>query len=190
MKKYLLFFVCLFVANLLKSQDLVTRQNGEEIKVKVIEITDTDLKYKKFDNQDGPIYNMKLKDIFMIVYENGSKEVFTAKNNESKANSEDQDAYQNGISDAKVYYKSYKLAGTITLLSSILSPLIGLAPAVAFTVTSPNDDNLDYPSREKMKNPDYSQAYKSKAKNIKTTKVWTNWGIGLGVNIALLFLLL
>ena len=44
------------------------------------------VKYKKFDNQNGPIYNIAISDIFMIKYENGTKDLFkeTVKSQEQK----------------------------------------------------------------------------------------------------------
>lgn len=58
------------------AQDIIILKNTEEIKSKVEEIGDENVKYKKFDHLDGPSYNLKKKDIFMIKYENGTKEVF------------------------------------------------------------------------------------------------------------------
>ena len=62
---------------ILYAQDVITLKTGEELKTKVIEITSTEIKYKKYDNQQGPIYTIEKAKIFMIKYENGSKDVFT-----------------------------------------------------------------------------------------------------------------
>lgn len=59
------------------AQDVITKSNGDDINAKVIEITQTEIKYKKFDNLDGPIFTLSLNDVFMIKYENGIKEVFS-----------------------------------------------------------------------------------------------------------------
>lgn len=74
MYAFLLGFFYIFTAS---AQDVITKSNGDEINAKIIEITQTELKYKKFDHLDGPIYTLSLKDIFMVKYENGNKEVFT-----------------------------------------------------------------------------------------------------------------
>jgi hypothetical protein len=58
------------------SQDVITYKNGTEVKVKVTEVTSTEVKYKKFDNMEGPSYSILRTDVFMIKYENGTKEVF------------------------------------------------------------------------------------------------------------------
>jgi hypothetical protein len=68
-------------------------KDGTELKGKVIEITPTEIKYKKCDMLDGPTYVGKKSDIFMVKYANGTREVFTtekeAKNKNQKSNSTD-----------------------------------------------------------------------------------------------------
>lgn len=58
------------------AQDVIIFKNGEEKNVKVIEILPTEIKYKKFENLDGPLYAEEKAKIFMIRYENGQKDVF------------------------------------------------------------------------------------------------------------------
>jgi len=73
-----LFFasLCISVANTL-AQDIITLKNGNDIQAVVQEIGELDVKYKKFDNPNGPNYTLKKSEIFMIKYENGDKDVFT-----------------------------------------------------------------------------------------------------------------
>ena len=77
MYKILLCFAvfCVNVVNAI-AQDIVTLKNGEDIQALVQEIGDVDVKYKKFDNPNGPNYTLKKSEIFMIRYANGSKDVF------------------------------------------------------------------------------------------------------------------
>ena len=56
--------------------DVILLKNGQEIKAKVFEITEQQVKYKDFDYQSGPVRNINKYEIFMITYENGKKEVF------------------------------------------------------------------------------------------------------------------
>jgi len=58
------------------SQDIITLKNGNDIQAVVQEIGDLEVKYKKFENPNGPNYTMKKSEIFMIRYANGSKDVF------------------------------------------------------------------------------------------------------------------
>jgi len=56
--------------------DELILRNGNEIKVKVLEITPTQIKYKKCDVSDGPLYIANKGDVFMVKFSNGTKEVF------------------------------------------------------------------------------------------------------------------
>lgn len=89
------------------------------------------------------------------------------------------DMFLQGRSDAKLYYTGYKGAGTGTLLTSmLLSPLVGLIPAIACSSTPPKGENLTFPRAELARNPDYVSGYTFEAKKKKSNKVWSNWGIG------------
>ncbi|MBO9614221.1 MAG: hypothetical protein J7619_16065 [Dyadobacter sp.] len=94
-----------------------------------------------------------------------------------------------GQIDAARHYKRYKGAVTGTLLTSLLSPVIGLIPAIICSATNPKIENLGYPSEELFKQATYYKAYTKKAKRIKQRKVWSNWGIGLGVNLVVILVL-
>jgi hypothetical protein len=59
------------------AQDKIMFIDGTEILSKVIEINNSEIKYKQFDNQNGPTIITLKKNIFIIKYENGTKEVFT-----------------------------------------------------------------------------------------------------------------
>lgn len=59
-------------------QDVITKTNGDDILAVVTEVLPNAVKYKKYDNPEGPLYTLKKSEIFMITYENGSKDIFTA----------------------------------------------------------------------------------------------------------------
>ena len=50
-------------------------KNGTEIKAKVLEVSPTDIKYRRQDNPDGPLYSTGTADVFLIQYANGTKDV-------------------------------------------------------------------------------------------------------------------
>ena len=69
----------LFIIGILdvaSAQDIITLKNGDEIQAKVNDARLSVVKYTKFDNQTGPVYTVDKADIFMIKYENGTKDVF------------------------------------------------------------------------------------------------------------------
>lgn len=88
-----------------------------------------------------------------------------------------------GQRDAEMHYKKYKGSGTGTLLASLVSPLVGLIPAIACSATAPKETNLGYPKPELFAQEQYYQGYTKKAKKMKQRKVWGNWAVGFGVNL-------
>jgi len=80
MKKLFLSLLLLTSFNLhLFCQDILVLKSGDELKVKVTEVLPDVVKYKKWDNQDGPAYSEVKANIFMIKYKNGTKDVFATK---------------------------------------------------------------------------------------------------------------
>ena len=77
MKKTLLaILVLVFITNLSYSQDKIYRNNGKLVLAKVIEVGSSEIKYKEYNNPDGPIYVLETDRIKKIVYENGKVETF------------------------------------------------------------------------------------------------------------------
>ena len=75
-KLFWIYILFSFINNYI-AQDKIMFIDGTEILTKVIEINNTEIKYKLFDNQNGPTIITLKKNIFIIKYENGTKEVFT-----------------------------------------------------------------------------------------------------------------
>src|SRR3569832_587475 len=75
MKSLLIILSLLLAASFSHAQDTVIKKNGDELSVKLIEINPDYIKYKKLDNMDGPVITVNKSDVFMIKYQNGSKEV-------------------------------------------------------------------------------------------------------------------
>jgi len=69
--------LAIFVAGFFSTnaQDVITLKSGEEIEAKVTEISATEIKYKRFDNLDGPTIVIEKVQVFAINYENGTREV-------------------------------------------------------------------------------------------------------------------
>jgi len=56
--------------------DIIMLKDGNEIKAKVTEITLSEIKYKAFEYLEGPTRIVEKKDVFLIIYENGTREIF------------------------------------------------------------------------------------------------------------------
>lgn len=183
------------------AQDVITKNDGIEIKAKVLEIGIENVKYTKFGTDSGRVYIIAQADIFMIKYEDGTTDLFndsvtddiiipgddyvqTEEPLKKAASFSSGSSYENGKADAKIYYKGHKTAGTVTLISTILFVPIGLIPAISTTSTEPSDKNLMYPNGDLMRNDlDYARGYKAGAKKVKSKKVWNNFLIGFGTAI-------
>ena len=70
-----LFLLMAGMAIAVNAQDVITLKNGDQITVKVSEISNTEIKYKRFDNLEGPTIAIAKSEVFAINYENGTREV-------------------------------------------------------------------------------------------------------------------
>jgi tetratricopeptide (TPR) repeat protein len=59
-------------------QDKIIKTDSTIIQAKVQEISDAEIKYKKFSNLSGPIYTVKKENVWKIVYENGEQETYNS----------------------------------------------------------------------------------------------------------------
>ncbi|WP_299818341.1 hypothetical protein [uncultured Pontibacter sp.] len=96
MKKIILVLLVLVPCFMAQAQDVLLKRNGDEIQVKVQEIGLEVIKYKRFDNLQGPVILIAKQDVFMITYENGIKEVFNepATGNVPQADGSKQSGYR------------------------------------------------------------------------------------------------
>ncbi len=92
--------------------DKIVFLNGEEVLCKVLEVGTTNVMYKACDNLDGPLFTRAKQNIFMIKYQNGSKEVFKQKVNNPVLPTQ--------AAQAPVINKKKKLSG-ISLAAFIVS---------------------------------------------------------------------
>lgn len=76
MKTIILFIVFTIFSFIGFSQDVIVKRDGEKIDAKVIEITKTTIKYKKFEQEDGPVRNILISEVSEIIYNNGDWEKF------------------------------------------------------------------------------------------------------------------
>ena len=80
MKKIILpVLISIFSMTLCWSQDTIKTKTKECISAKILEVTTTEIKYKKFDNLDGPTFTIPKSDVSMIRYKNGTMDII--KNN-------------------------------------------------------------------------------------------------------------
>ena len=75
MKKALSIFFGILLYSVSFSQDIIYKIDGTEIRSKVLEITTDVIKYKIFDHLSSPARNISISEVFMIIYEDGTREV-------------------------------------------------------------------------------------------------------------------
>ena len=75
MRPFLLLLLFILLGPLAHAQDLLTKRTGEEIAVKVVEITPSEVRYRRADNPTGPLITIWKADVFQIRYANGSLEM-------------------------------------------------------------------------------------------------------------------
>ncbi len=79
MKHLIILFIICFNISVVFSQDIIHLKNGNKIEAKVTEIGKKEVKFKKYDFQNGPDYVLYRKEIAFISFENGKKEMFFGK---------------------------------------------------------------------------------------------------------------
>ncbi|MDQ3047542.1 MAG: hypothetical protein M3R27_08355 [Bacteroidota bacterium] len=84
MKSFLVLLAVLSIQTAF-SQDYIIKKNGDEIKAKVVEVGTIEIKYKKFEKPTGPNYVVERADVFMIKYEDGTKDVLNPVIDNNKA---------------------------------------------------------------------------------------------------------
>ena len=77
MKKiYFLLLVVLFFGATTFAQDVIVRKDGTTILAKVEKVGEATVEYRKWDNQEGPIYTLSTSKILSINYQNSSHDSF------------------------------------------------------------------------------------------------------------------
>lgn len=69
----------LFTSNLVHAQDTLYRNDGSKQIAKILEVNETQIKYKPGSNLNGPTYVINRDDVIKIVYESGLVDVVSKK---------------------------------------------------------------------------------------------------------------
>lgn len=69
-------FMLLSISKFSLAQDTIIKQNKEMVLAKILEISAEEVKYKRFDLTDGPLFTVLKSDILRIKYSNGSVDEF------------------------------------------------------------------------------------------------------------------
>lgn len=109
------------------AQDIIVKNDGSTILSKVVEVSSSELKYKKFSNLNGPIYSISLSDILSVNYENGEKELY------GKANENNSDSLSS-TSEKNLSLKVGTLI-PIQIVNSVRAANLNIGDKVSFRVS-------------------------------------------------------
>ncbi len=169
--------------------DTLVLKNGEEIKCKIIEIGTTEIKYKKWDNLEGPTIAILKSDVFMIKYANGTSVVVVTQPT-TNTNTGEKISGDTCILAAKDANERYTANGPFWggWWMGFLFGIIGILPALIISFTSPKEHNLNMPA-DKATNLEYKNCYKQQADKIKSGRTWKGFLIGLAIFVVILLLI-
>lgn len=100
--------------------DNIILKNGNEIAAKITEISSDLIKYKRCDNFDGPIYSIKKDEVFMVKYQNGTKEVFNTPTNSNSNTSSNYNPKQHANTANNTMPKKFNGLAIAAFIVSIL----------------------------------------------------------------------
>ena len=80
MKRFFLFIVVLFFGGIFfaSAQDLIFLRDGNVIEAQIDEISPTEIRYRRFDHQTGPVVVISAAEVMTIRYQNGTVEIIRA----------------------------------------------------------------------------------------------------------------
>jgi len=76
MKKLFLLVAAAFVAFGAFAQDIIVTRDAKRVEAKILEVSSSEIKYKEFNNQQGPTFVLTTNEINTIIYQNGTVKVF------------------------------------------------------------------------------------------------------------------
>ncbi len=68
----------LLCAEFASAQDIILKRDASEIEAKVLKVGSDEIEYKKWNNLEGPTYTIPNSEVFIIKYQNGTKDTVTA----------------------------------------------------------------------------------------------------------------
>lgn len=97
MKRLLLSLALVLAASLgALAQDIIILRNSEKIEAKIVEISSTEIAYKKADYTDGPTFRLDISEVSSIIYANGDVQAFNEEPRKEQGNVSSDSGSRNG----------------------------------------------------------------------------------------------
>lgn len=145
MKRFLFSLVAILFTCVCFAQDVIIKKDGTTILSTVIKVGQSEVEYKKYNNQTGPTYTISINELSHINYANGTKDTFTSTyNNQSVVTTETATQFSNDEGLLKLYDahdRKLKKAKRIKSLGCIVGGTL-LAAGGALIISSVSDDTI------------------------------------------------
>ena len=145
MKRFLFSLVAILFTCICFAQDVIIKKDGTTILSTVIKVGQSEVEYKKYNNQTGPTYTISINELSHINYANGTKDTFTSTyNNQSVVTTETATQFSNDEGLLKLYDahdRKLKKAKRIKSLGWIVGGTL-LAAGGALIISSVSDDTI------------------------------------------------
>ena len=145
MKRFLFSLVAILFTCICFAQDVIIKKDGTTILSTVIKVGQSEVEYKKYNNQTGPTYTISINELSHINYANGTKDTFTSTyNNQSVVTTETATQFSNDEGLLKLYNahdRKLKKAKRIKSLGCIVGGTL-LAAGGALIISSVSDDTI------------------------------------------------
>ena len=151
--KFLSVVVLAMFSFIAHAQDVIVKKDGNTITSKVTEITSTEIKYKKFSNQNGPTYTIGKNEVNYINYENGEREQMNtsiSNINTTTANTQSIVQSQDALNPSDAYLlKQFKLdpyskkAKALKKIAFIGGGALVATGIICIALNTPGDDYED-----------------------------------------------
>jgi hypothetical protein len=192
MKRVLFIAFMILLHQQVYAQDRIIKVSGEEVLAHVLEITLQEILFQHPDSLQGTTQRMAKSDVFMVRFENGTKEVFAHNLPDDPANAlvrTPAEMYQLGKEDASIYYKGNGAMWGSAASTFVMFPL-GLAGSVVIGATKPKVDPRWVSDVNLISDPAYARGYQEQAARKKKNKALAGAGIGLGIQLTAIMILL
>ena len=163
MKKTFLLLLAMLAVLSSSAQDVIVKKDGSTILSKVLEVNPADIKYKKFNNPNGPIYTIDKSEIMSINYENGDKDIFTNDNANAALTNNNNTKQINKPADARnaeilgLHNRIYNLPTIYQKKNSLTSQYLLFLGVKASSIMSNDDLEMTF-VKDNMRSP-YSGNY-------------------------------
>ncbi len=147
-KKMLLSIVCIIAfAYTCIAQDVIVTKDSRKINAKVMEVNVDNVRYKNFDNQDGPVYTLLKNDIITILYQNGQVDTFGSEKQKNSTPTQTGSTYNSNPVDLlaemqannHTLYQQYTTGKRMTVAGGLLLVSGGIMAGVGFLLLSSAD---------------------------------------------------